>query len=232
MRITPRQPGIDQPLSPTAAAEKDETSKKSATSSWYAQAFSRSDTGLNVTHLWALKSKFRAETVTRGHKIVTIVSGDTYYVYDSLTMAGIAVRRAPAALAAESQTPRPFGNEAQILIDDGGEKIREETISGRRADVYQVTDDNGRRMVWVTQDDRRLPIRIEVFGRKSGSTRYKEYVDWVGGLPLTDAFFEPEPGVQLKRFELDEYIAKVLERDPATAIPILYGELLHGRASD
>jgi len=214
----------------TAAAEKDETSKKSATSSWYAQTFVRSDTGLNVTHLWALNSQLRAETVARGHKLVTIVSGDTYYVYDELTMAGIAVRRAPAALAAESRTPRPFGNEAQILIDEGGEKIREENTSGRRADVYQITDDNGRRIVWATQDDRQLPIRIEIFGRKSGSTRYKEYVDWVGGLPLTDAFFEPEPGVQFERFELDEYIAKALERDPVTAIPILYGELLHGRA--
>jgi hypothetical protein len=86
-------------------------------------------------------------------------------------------------------------------------------------------------MVWVTQDDRRLPIHIEVFSRKSGTTRYKEYVDWVSGLPLTDAFFEPEPGVQFERFELDEYIAKTIERDPVTAIPILYGELLHGRAA-
>jgi hypothetical protein len=212
-----------------AVAEKDKAVKKPVTASWYAQTFSRSDAGLNVTHLWALESKFRAETVTRGHKLVTIVSGDTYYVYDALTMTGIAIRRAPAALAAESRNLRPFGNEAQILIDEGGEKIREETTAGKRADVYQITDDDGRRMVWVTQDDRRLPIRIEVFGRKSGSTRYKEYLDWVSGLPLTDAFFEPEPGVQFERLELDEYIAKTIERDPVAAIPILYGALLHGR---
>jgi hypothetical protein len=198
-------------------------------SSWYAQTFARSDTGVNVTHMWSSKSQFRAETVARGHKLVTIVRGDTYYVYDQLTMTGIAIRRAPAAIAADSRNPRPFGNEARILVEEGGEKIREETIVGQRADVYQITDDDGRRMVWVTQDDRRLPIRIEVFGRKSGSTRYKEYVDWVVGLPLTDAFFEPAPGVQLERFELDEYIAKTIERDPVVAIPILYGELLHGR---
>jgi hypothetical protein len=152
-------------------------------------------------------------------------------VYNALTMAGIAIRRAPAALAEESRTPRPFGNEAQILVDEGGEKIREENIAGKSADVYQITDDIGRRMVWVTQDDRRLPIRIEIFDRKSGSTLYKEYVDWVSGLPLTDAFFEPEPSIQFERFELDEYIAKTIERDPVAAIPILYGELLHGRAA-
>jgi hypothetical protein len=212
-----------------ATAEKEKTTKKPVNSSWYAQTFARSDSGVNVTNMWSSKSQFRAETVTRGHKLVTIVRGDTYYVYDELTMTGIAIRRAPAAIAADSRNPRPFGNEAPILVEEGGEKIREETIVGQRADVYQITDGDGRRMVWVTQDDRRLPIRVEVFGRKSGSTRYKEYVDWVVGLPLTDAFFEPAPGVQLERFEFDEYIAKTIERDPVVAIPILYGELLHGR---
>ena len=48
-----------------AVAEKDETSKKPVTESWYAQTFARSDTGLNVTNLWSLKAKFRAETVAR-----------------------------------------------------------------------------------------------------------------------------------------------------------------------
>jgi outer membrane lipoprotein-sorting protein len=217
-------------LAQPAAAEKDKDIEKSAIPSWYTQTFARGDAGLNVTYLWSLKSKFRAETVVRGHKLVTIVNGDTYYVYNALTMTGIAIRRAPAALAAESRTLRPFGNEAQILVDEGGEKIREESIAGRRADVYQITDDNGRRMVWVTQDDRRLPIRIEVFGRKSGSTRYKEYVDWVSGLPITDAFFEPEPGVQFERFELDEFIENTLAKDSAVMLPILYQELLHGPA--
>jgi hypothetical protein len=213
-----------------ATAEKDKSSEKSAIPSWYAQTYARGDAGLNVTYLWSLKSKLRAETVVRGHKLVTIVNGKTYYVYDALTMAGIAIRRAPAALAAESRTPRPFGNEAQIMIDEGGEKIREESIAGKSADVYQITDNNGRRMVWVTQDDRRLPIRIEVFGRQSGTTRYKEYVDWVSGLPISDAFFEPEPGVQFERFELDEYIQNTLATGSAATLPILYQELLHGPA--
>ena len=215
-----------------AAAEQDQNIEKPATPSWYAQTFARSDTGLNVTYLWSLKSKLRAETVARGHRLVTIVNGDTYYVYDALTMTGIAIRRAPAALAAESPDRRPFGNEAQILIDQGAEKIRDESIAGKPAEIYQITDESGRRMVWVTQDDRRLPIRVEVFSRKSGSTRYKEYVDWVSGLPVTDAFFEPEPGIQFERFELDEYIQNILAKDSTATLPILYLELLHGPTSD
>lgn len=213
------------------AAAKDEASaEKTMPSSWYAQTLARSETALSVTHMWSLNAQFRAETVARGHKLVTIVRGDTYYVYDKLTQTGIAIRRAPAAVAADSRYPRPFGNEAQILVEEGGEKIREESVVGQRADVYQITDADGRRVVWVTQDERRLPIRVEVFGRKTGSTRYKEYVDWVVGIPLTDAFFEPDPAVRFERFELDEYVAKTIERDPVVAIPILYGEMLHGRA--
>jgi len=212
------------------AAKDQASTDKTLPSSWYAQTLARSDTALSVTHMWSLNSQFRAETVARGHKLVTIVRGDTYYVYDELTQTGIAVRRAPAAVAADSRYPRPFGNEAQVLVEEGGEKIREESVVGQRADVYQITDADGRRVVWVTQDERRLPIRVEVFGRKTGSTRYKEYVDWVVGIPLTDAFFEPDSNVQFERFELDEYVAKTIERDPVVAIPILYGEMLHGRA--
>ena len=211
-----------------AAAEKDQHIEKPVILSWYTQSYTRSDTGLTITYLWSLKSKFRAETVVRGHNLVTIVNGDTYYTYDALTMAGIAIRRAPAALAAESPDRRPFGNEGQLLIDQGGEKIREENIAGRLADVYQITDERGRRIAWMTQDDRRLPIRIELFSRKSGSTRYKEYVDWITGLPVADAFFEPEPSIQFQHFELDEYIQHIIAKGSAATLPILYQELLHG----
>lgn len=211
-----------------AMAEKDKHIEKPAILSWYTQSYTRSDTGLTITYLWSLKSKFRAETVIRGHNLVTIVNGDTYYTYDALTMAGIAIRRAPAALAAESPDRRPFGNEGQLLIDQGGEKIREENIAGRLADVYQITDEHGRRIAWMTQDDRRLPIRIELFSRRSGSTRYKEYVDWITGLPVADAFFEPEPSIQFQHFELDEYIKHTIAKGSAATLPILYQELLHG----
>jgi hypothetical protein len=217
-------------LAQPAAAAKDEKPEKAAIPSWYAMALVHGDTGLNVTYLWSLKSKLRAETVVRGFKFVTIVNGDTYYVYDELTMTGFAIRRAPAALAAESRDRRPFGNEAQALIDQGGEKIREESIAGKRADVYQITDDSGRRIVWVTQDDRRLPIRLEFFNRKSGSKQYMEYVDWAAGFSVGDVFFEPEPRIYFDRFELDEYIKNTLAKDTAVTFPIFYPELLHGPA--
>jgi hypothetical protein len=217
-------------LAQPAAAAKDEKTEKAAIPSWYALALVHGETGLNVTYLWSLQSKLRSETVIRGFKFVTIVNGDTYYVYDAIAMTGIAIRRAPAALAAESPDRRPFGNEAQLLIDQGGEKVREESVAGKRVDVYQITDDSGRRIVWVTQDDRRLPIRLEFFKRKSGSKQYMEYVDWVGGISLSNLFFEPEPGIRFDRFELDEYIETTLDKDTMVTYPIFHQELLHGPA--
>jgi len=213
-----------------AAAQKAKPSVPPESASWYAQTVARGDSELTVTYLWSLYSKLRAETVARGHKLVTIVNGDTYYVYDGLTMEGIAIQRSPAAVAADSPNLRPFGNEAQTLIDQGGEKVREENIAGMRADVYQITDDSGRRVVYVTQDDRRLPIRLELFDRKSSSTRYKEYIDWANDLPVTDAFFQPEPGILLDHYTLEEFIEYARGSDPAKMLPIVYPELLHGPA--
>jgi hypothetical protein len=211
-----------------AAAAEQKQDEKPDIQSWYTQSYTRSDSGLTITYLWASKTKFRAETVIRGHNLVTIVKSDTYYVYDALAMTGIAIRRAPAAIAADLPNRRPFGNEAQALIDQGGEMIREESIAGKQASVYQMTDDSGRRIVWVTQDDQQLPIRVELFNRETGSTRYKEYVDWVNGLLISDKFFELRPDIQFKRFELDAYIESTLVNDPASMIPIIYPELLHG----
>ena len=92
-----------------AAAAEQKKDEKPDIQSWYTQSYTRSDTGLTITYLWAFKTKFRAETVIRGHNLVTIVKGDTYYVYDALTMTGIAIRRAPAAIAADRPNRRPSG---------------------------------------------------------------------------------------------------------------------------
>ena len=195
---------------------------------WYAQALARGQVGLNVTYLWSLGPKFRAETVIAGHKIITIVNGATYYVYDGLSMTGVAIGRSATAIAGDSAGRRPFGNEAETLISQGAEKIREEVLLGTQSDVYQVSDRAGRRVLWVTQDSYQLPLRIEIYDRASGKTKHTDFLDWVSGdIPITDAFFEPEAPVKLTRYELEEYLE--LTANGPVAIPILYAELLHGR---
>ncbi len=214
-------------LSASSSAKEDD---EKTVHSWYAQTVARGPAGLNINFFWSLGPKFRAETVVSGHKIVTIVSGDTYYAYNAVLMSGVAIRRTAEAIAADSSKRRPFGNEVEALLSQGAEKIREENLLGIPSEVYQITDDIGRRVIWVSQDSRRLPMRIEIYDRRSGSTNYKEYYGWQNGIPIAEEFFEPEPAANLKRFEFEEYIRNINNKEVMSLAPILYEELLIGKS--
>ena len=213
-------------VSASSSAKEDD---EPTVNSWYAQTVARSSAGLNVNYFWSLGTKFRAETVVAGHKVVTIVSGDTYYAYNAVLMHGIAVRRTAAAIAADTSKRRPFGNEAEVLLGQGAEKTREEVLYNIPSDVYQISNDAGRQVLWVTQDSRRLPIRVEIYERRTGSTSYKEYFDWQIGIRIAEEFFDPEPAVKLKHFTFDEYVKNSDDQEVMGLAPILYEDLLLGR---
>lgn len=195
---------------------------------WYAQALSRGPAGLNVTHFWSKGASLRAETVIAGHKVVTIVHGETYYTYDEILGTGMAIGRSPEALAVASPDRRPFGNEASNLVRQGAELVGEEDILGRRCDVYRLTDQRGRREVWVTKDAARLPLRIKIYHRSSGTWQYTDYLNWQTAIPVPDAFFQPDPTIQLVRFTFDEYMRATGLEGPQGPVPVLYGDLLRG----
>jgi outer membrane lipoprotein-sorting protein len=201
-----------------------------APDTWYAQRLTLGDTPLRVEYFWSKGRKMRSETVVGGFPIVTIVNGEYYYVIDPLRGAGMAIRRSPAALQAEQRdrARRPFATEAEILIEQGAEKVRSEPLGGRLCDVYRITDNAGRREVWVTADALKLPLRIEAFDRMSGSTVRTDFVDWTRSLPIPDSFFEPGSDVKLERMEYDEYVRRSAE-GPVGPAPILHMGLLHGR---
>lgn len=206
---------------PAAAADLPNT--------WYAQALAYSESGINVTHFWSKGTdKMRAETVVSGHRVVTIVDGNTYYAYDLLSRAGLAIQRSPLAIQQDAERVRPFGKELDAVTRLGGESVGEEDLAGRTLDVYQVTDDLGKRKLWVTQDPRRLTIRLQMFRRSSGRTLNTDFLNWSQGLPITDAFFQPEPDVTLLRLGFDEYLQKQANREPLGPVPVLYTDLLHG----
>ncbi|MDJ0850357.1 MAG: DUF2092 domain-containing protein [Myxococcota bacterium] len=195
---------------------------------WYAQALAYSDAGINVTHFWSKGKKLRAETVIAGHRVVTIVNGDTYFAYDSLSREGVAIARTAAALEQERARSRPFGNELEALLRRGAERIGAEKIGGREVDLYQITDDGGRRQVWVTTDGRQLPIRLKVWRRHTGQTLHTDFLSWTRGLPIGDSFFDPEPSVTLERMGFEEYVSRQGNRTPTGPVPVLYTDLLHG----
>ena len=179
-------------------------SEPSPLPSWYAQALARANAGVNVTNFWSSGSRMRAESVVAGHRIVTIVNGPWYYAYDAVGMNGIGIQRAKAALAQDRDDRRPFGNHLETLISQGAESVGTEVLMGQEVEIFRVTDGRGKRSLRVTTDAARLPMRIEIFDRQSGSTQYTDYLKWMQGVPLKDAFFEPEATVQLQRFSLEE----------------------------
>jgi hypothetical protein len=186
------------------------------------------ETPLRVEHFWSKGRRLRVHTVLAGHPVVTIVNGDRYYVLDELTGTGVAIRRNPAARRADAGGARPFGNDAERILREGGEKVRSERLAGTSCDVYRITDAKGRREVWVTQEEPRLPVRVEIFERISGRSGRHDYLDWSRDVPMPDAFFEPDPRFTIESLEYEEYLTKATE-GPVGPAPVFYSDLLHGR---
>ena len=210
-----------------AAPVHAEGEKDSAPETWYARMLARNESQLTVTYFWSRGAKMRVETVVAGQLIVTIVNGDTYYTYSPSGGGGLAVERAPEAIAADATSGRPFGREVELLLDQGAEKVGEETFRGRMCDVYRVTDSDGKRQIWATQGEPRVTSRIEIFRRAAGTTQYLDYDQWLRGIPIADGFFEPHAGLDLKRYSLSEYLVEATRDGTLGAIQFLH--LLTGR---
>lgn len=194
----------------------------------YAASIGRTQSGALMVHYWAKGKRLRSETIVVGRPIVTIVNGEHYYTLDLLLGEGVAIRRSSEAVAADAKRRRAFGIEYDEIVAAGGEKIGSESIGSREVDVYRITDDSGRRTLWVSADAQRVPMRIETYDRASGRTGRVDYVDWLTGLELPDAFFEPPQGVKLERFESYEaYLAKLSE-GPVGSLPPVFPDLLRG----
>ena len=195
---------------------------------WYAQVLAHSDAGINVTHFWSKGRNMRAETVMAGRRVVTIVTTETYYAYDLLVRTGIAVQRAPRSVKQDAERSRPFGNEYFSLLRQGAELVRSETLAGRTVEIYQITNDDGRRRIWVPPDELRLPLRLQIFRRATAQQFVTDYLNWQRGLPIVDDFFRPEPGISILVLTYQEYVDKQAAREPIGPVPVLYGDLLHG----
>jgi len=212
-----------------AAANAADPAPAPGTSTWFSQAISHSDAGLNVSYFWSKGAKLRAETVIAGRRVTTIVSGNTYYAYDAVSQNGVAVTRSPKAIAADARGERPFGREFENLVSQGAERIRDEDVMGRACEVFRLTDQLGRRELWVTKDKLRLPVRVVVFRRDTQKTTTTDFVNWLTGLVIADGFFEPESSIAFERLDFDTYIRRSSTGEPIGPVPVLYTDLLVGR---
>jgi len=204
---------------------------KEAPKGWYAMSVIQATGLMTVTHLWSKGDLFRSVSVIRGVPIATLVNKDTYYTINMMENVALAVERSPGAVAEDAARTRPFANELNTLIEQGGEKIRVQSVAGAMTTVWRVTDDAGQRTVWALAGGPSVPIRVENFDRKSGVTGQVAYVNWIYDIPIPDEFFEPWEGLKIRRMSYVQYL-KARGRGPVGPAPPLFSELLNGRKLD
>jgi undecaprenyl pyrophosphate synthase len=90
-----------------------------------------------------------------------------------------------------------------------------------------VTDDQGRRELWVTQDELRMPLRVEIFDRASGTQRILDYLNWQSDLAIDDSFFQPDTRASLEEMDYSEYLRRSSEQGTVGPVPVFYTNLLY-----
>lgn len=200
----------------------------SAQTTWHATRVTSGDVPFHVDHLWSKGAKFRAQTVLGGHPILTLVSGERYLIIDVLAGRGVSIQRSPAAVALDARRTRPFGHEYESLMALGAEKVGLEERAGRRCEVWRSTEIDRRRELCVTADENRLPLEYQESDRGRAETAVTRYLDWSRDMPVPDAFFEPDPRVQLEHIDYQSYLSRASKEQIGPAPPF-FRELLHGK---
>ena len=194
---------------------------------WYSRAVSDGPTGLSFTHFWSKGRSLRALTVIDGRPLVTLVHRDWYYVLDEITGKGIAVQRSQQALREDAEGQRPFGQEAVLIVEEGAEKVRTETVGQTTYDVWRLNDTKARREVWTARDRPDIPLRVEVFDHGTSTERTLQYTDWDWTLDIPERFFRPDARYVIERMSYEEYLRRTA--DAPAPLPVLYSSLLHGK---
>lgn len=194
--------------------------------SWYAQAVSDGPNGISTTYFWAKGRSLRALTIVRSRPIITMVHRDWYYVLDEIGGKGIAIQRGTQALREDASGMRPFGMEATLIVQQGAEKVRTESLQGQLVDVWRLTDQKARREVWTAADRPDIPLMVEVFDRATSEKRTVRYIDWAWEIKIPERFFRPDARYELERLSYDEYLRRTAEAN--LYLPVFYSSLLHG----
>ena len=224
-----KEPGEKKP----AAAQASDPGARTRNETWHTSTVARHDRGVMVVNYWSKGPLFRAETIMSGHRINSVINGDRYYIFDAVLGSGLSIERSKRAVAEDADRGRPFGREWQEIVDQGGELIRGGEVAsiGIDYELYQVTNEDGRKQVLVTGNELRLPLRVETFVRSAGETSTVEYTGWQRGLVISDSFFEPPAGIDFEKLSYEQYVRSVggIPRGPA---PVFYSHLLHGSKED
>jgi hypothetical protein len=211
---------------PADAAPAAGNDKEKGADTWYAETVQHGDAGLRVMNIWSKGRKLRAETVVGGTVLLTLVNGDIYYNIIPSAGIGVAILRSPKAIAGDQKGGRPFGRDVEKILARGAEKAGSERLMGREVTIYRLNAGNTREEVWATEDAEKLPIKLVYTDREKGQSA-ETMLNWSRGMPLADAFFEPDPRIALEKMSYEEFLARVKDGKLAS-FPPLFSDLLSG----
>lgn len=216
------------PVLGAGAASAADTEKSARPASWYAATVADdAKGGFLMVHFWSKGPRFRSEAVLAGRQIVTIVNATTYTIIDTVSGTGVAIERSPEARALDERRGRPFGNELEQLLAQGGELVGTEEAEGKMLDVYRLTNSSGRRTIWVSTTNPPVPLRVQTYDRETSITGKVDYVNWLHNPFIADSFFKADPNLQIEQLGYDEYRRRI-RKGPVGPAPVLYRHLLHG----
>jgi hypothetical protein len=211
-----------------AKEEKSRAARPARDPSWYVASVAEDEKGqFLMVHFWSRGPLFRSEAVLAGRKIVTIVDRATYFIVDEVSGKGIAIARSPDAIARDTKRARPFANDLDQLLIDGGELIGNEDANGQVVDVYRVTNKKGRRTIWMSTTNPPVPLRIVTYDRATATSGKVDYMNWLSNPLIADHFFAPDSRVEVRQFSYEEYRRRI-RLGPVGPAPVLYRHLLHG----
>jgi hypothetical protein len=197
-----------------------------AAETWYAERLMSGGRTPAIEHLWSKGPWLRSELVVGGQPIVQLVKGNRYVILNRLERRGIAIQRSPLAIAHDAAGKRPFADDRERILAAGGERVGTQKLGGAECEVYRITDGDGRRETCVTASG--LPVRTEMWHRASGSSTSASYLSWASQVPLTDEFFDPDPGMVIEEYGYEQYLAAA-QKGPIGPAPPLHSYLLHGK---
>ena len=75
----------------------------------------------------------------------------------------------------------------------------------------------------------RIPLRVEVFDRQTGTQRTTDYVNWQSDLVIPDAFFAPDSHAALTEMDYTEYLRRTVAEGTVGPVPVFYTHMLFKR---
>lgn len=150
----------------------------------------------NTSKLWSSKDKLRVENSFEGKKVITIVDGDTTYMYDpeSNTAMKFSGKDLPQGMEGKPENPANYEDQ---MVKESVKVIETVMYEGVKCRVVTFTDkeDGATAKMWL-REDYGLPMKQELVSKK-GEKMTIEYKNMKIGAQSADLFKLPT-GVKIQ----------------------------------